>query len=455
MKTYLSGCLLAFSVVLAGPAAADELAAGVAAYDGGRYRAAYKLLKPVAERGDAVAQNYLGKMYAAGRLPSMDGVEAAAWFERSAAQGNADAQYNLAKMYLTGWGVPKEPKNALGWLWKSGRQGNLKAQLLLGKLLSEGAVVERDTTAARLWLAQAASQGSAEAARKLEALGGADGLAEDLEAKAALAAPSMRGASGGTMTAEQRVQIRMSELRQVRSDEGGRDAQPAAAPLVVSETPLVPPGGDLDAVGADLDDGAAASPDEIVLEEFSEPVAGDDTMTLVAGDESGDLVLEEVGAAEVDELSIEVDETGVVDAPVATQVAVTEPPPPAAGEPGVAPQSSATDRGPPEAAAAAPAPPPIHGRDWLLSRPPKHYTIQLLGSHTKADAEAFAAEHPLPGPVAIVESTRRGKPWYSVFYGDFGKYSKALAAHGKLAGPVAKHGPWVRPFGKIQQGLKR
>ena len=96
----------------------------------------------------------------------------------------------------------------------------------------------------------------------------------------------------------------------------------------------------------------------------------------------------------------------------------------------------------------------LKGKAWAQERDPAHYTIQLLGSWQRADALAFVDANPLPGVGALVETRRRGKPWFSLYYGDFASYSNAVAAQSALSGGIAKHGPWVRPFRKIQAGLK-
>lgn len=482
MKPYLLACVcgIAFAV----PAIADDMASGVAAYQAGKYRSAFRQLKPYAQQGDAVAQNYLGKMYAAGRLSTMDGVEAAEWFTRAAKQGNAEAQYSLAKMYLSGWGVVKDAPAAVGWLWKSGRQGNLKAQLLLGKLLSEGKVVEQDTVAARLWYAQAASQGSAEAAHRLQALGGAEGLI-DMDAREA---PEVSSAVA-RMTPEQRMQQRVSELRAVRPDENRAPSSADPAPQPAPSTPVEAVVMEAAPVFVSADDEqqtaeaaevvepeapAGEGMEELVLEEFSDEAGDDAGDQAAATDDEGEggefMLLDdepELAAEPGDQEQVEtVAELSapVAAASVAAAVAVEPEQPREAAEPVVEASAveveapTVTDEAAvvaePEVADERATETDIHGREWVLSRPPGHYTIQLLGSNNRADADAFVAANPLPGPGAIVESRRRGKPWFSVFYGDFGKYSVALAAHGKLSGPIAKHGPWLRPFRKIQKGLR-
>ncbi len=64
---------------------------GVEAYLQGDFKTAIAEFRPLAEQGDAKAQNHLGVVYSA----VGDHKEAAKWFRKAADQGNADAQYNL------------------------------------------------------------------------------------------------------------------------------------------------------------------------------------------------------------------------------------------------------------------------------------------------------------------------------------------------------------------------
>jgi DamX protein len=95
----------------------------------------------------------------------------------------------------------------------------------------------------------------------------------------------------------------------------------------------------------------------------------------------------------------------------------------------------------------------LYGRDWVLARKPNHYTIQLLGSRTRKEAETFVKKNSLSEPAAVVESRRRGKQWFSLFYGDYRSYSKAKAGLKTLSKGLARHGPWIRKYMKIQRSL--
>lgn len=81
-------------------AAALALCCGaVAAHDEHGYAQNLKLIRPMAEQGNALAQYNLGVMYASGQGVKQDCREAAKWYRLAAAQGNAMAQHKLGLLY--------------------------------------------------------------------------------------------------------------------------------------------------------------------------------------------------------------------------------------------------------------------------------------------------------------------------------------------------------------------
>ncbi len=73
-------------------------------------------LRERAERGDAVAQRFLGLRYYTGRGVKQDYAEAMRWFHKAAGQGDADAQFNLGFEHYAGRKVAKDNVAALMWL---------------------------------------------------------------------------------------------------------------------------------------------------------------------------------------------------------------------------------------------------------------------------------------------------------------------------------------------------
>jgi uncharacterized protein len=65
------------------------------AYQKGNYAKAAKLYRPLAQRGDAIAQTLLGVLYVNGAGVPKDYAEAVKWFRLAAEQGNATAQDQL------------------------------------------------------------------------------------------------------------------------------------------------------------------------------------------------------------------------------------------------------------------------------------------------------------------------------------------------------------------------
>ena len=95
--------LFAFTAI----AHASNLDDAVAAAMRGDYATAYKIILPLAERGEADAQYSLGVMYSNGLSVPQDYKEAVAWYRKAAEQGLAAAQNNLGFMYRNGYGVPE------------------------------------------------------------------------------------------------------------------------------------------------------------------------------------------------------------------------------------------------------------------------------------------------------------------------------------------------------------
>jgi TPR repeat protein len=176
---------------------------GKAALDRKDYTVAFDNFSQSAQRGNAAAQNALGKMYSKGRGVNHDYGEAVKWYRKAAEQGNErgqfnlgvsysegqgvpkdngeafkcyrkaaeqgdkDAQYNLAVSYTKGLGVPKDNGEALKWYRKAEEQGDESAQYALGKVYSHGLGVPQDNKEALKWFRKSAEQGNAEAQNAL------------------------------------------------------------------------------------------------------------------------------------------------------------------------------------------------------------------------------------------------------------------------------------------------
>jgi uncharacterized protein len=98
------------SIAYAGP-----LEDGVGAYKRGQYATALRILRPLAEQGNADAQFWLGAMYEHGQGVAHDYREARHWVQLAAAQGNAMVQAFLGIAYGEGRGVMQDYQEALKW----------------------------------------------------------------------------------------------------------------------------------------------------------------------------------------------------------------------------------------------------------------------------------------------------------------------------------------------------
>ena len=96
---------VALFLALTGAALAGPFEDADAAYIRGDYTTTFRIIRPLAERGDARAQNLLGVLYSLGQGATQDYSAALRWFAMSAEQGNPSALLNLARMYYTGRGI--------------------------------------------------------------------------------------------------------------------------------------------------------------------------------------------------------------------------------------------------------------------------------------------------------------------------------------------------------------
>jgi TPR repeat protein len=108
------------------------------------YATALQLLRPLAEQGDARAEQLLGTLYYYGNGVRESKVEAVKWYEDAANQGYAEAQRNLGYLYQKGIGVLRDVVRAHMWLNLAAAAGD------------SGAADERDELEGRMSPAQIA-----------------------------------------------------------------------------------------------------------------------------------------------------------------------------------------------------------------------------------------------------------------------------------------------------------
>jgi uncharacterized protein len=162
LRTTLTGSLMLWAVAEA--ALAGPLEDAVAAVNRRDYATALRLLRPLAEQGDDVAQFDLGVMYNEGWGVPRDYVQAGKWYRRAAIQGNADAQFNLGMLY-----EHHRYAEAAKWYREAADQGLGDAQFRLGLLYAKGQGVPRDDVQAYMWFELSAAQDYQSAASNRDA----------------------------------------------------------------------------------------------------------------------------------------------------------------------------------------------------------------------------------------------------------------------------------------------
>lgn len=155
--------LISIMMSLSTSALADDYNDALAASKRGDFAASFKLLKPLAEKGDARAQGELGALYLSGRGTSKDAKEGLRWTKEAATKGVASAQYNLGVMYLDGQVAPQNFPEAMKWLLAAAGQGVPAAQAGVAAMFYEGHGVPQSYEEAAKWMQLAAAQGDPEA----------------------------------------------------------------------------------------------------------------------------------------------------------------------------------------------------------------------------------------------------------------------------------------------------
>lgn len=134
--------------VLESPHGLDE---GLAAFEQGDHRTALDKLTPLAAKGNAIAQNTLGKMYMQSLGVPQDYGKALQLFRQAAKKKLPNAENNLGVMYAGGYGVPQDFKQAIAWFKKAANQGYAVAIKNLADINEKGVIVSRDPIEAEKW----------------------------------------------------------------------------------------------------------------------------------------------------------------------------------------------------------------------------------------------------------------------------------------------------------------
>ena len=98
------------------PPTTDQYAQALKAYQNEAYITARALWEPIAQRGDALGQYYLGLMYTNGSGVLKNYKIAVQWHTLAAEQGLSFSQTKLGTAYLIGTGIPRDYIYAHMWL---------------------------------------------------------------------------------------------------------------------------------------------------------------------------------------------------------------------------------------------------------------------------------------------------------------------------------------------------
>jgi TPR repeat protein len=137
-------------------AQADRFEAGLAAKERGHYATALRSWLPMAEAGNAEAQNNIGHMYEEGFGVSQNYSTAMEWYRRAATGGLAEAEHNIGLLYNNGYGVAENAIEAVRWFKLAAKKELRESEYMLGLAYQSGNGSSLDyAEARRLFLSSA------------------------------------------------------------------------------------------------------------------------------------------------------------------------------------------------------------------------------------------------------------------------------------------------------------
>jgi localization factor PodJL len=170
----VAGPLAPRNVSLEQAAQAGDLLAqyelGLQRLTAGRHQDGVALLRRAADRGFAMAQYRLAKLYERGEGVPVDLSVARQWTERAAAAGNRRAMHDLGVYFARGEGAPLDEAAAFRWFRQAAELGVADSQYNLGVLYQQGRGVNASAPEALFWFLVAARQGDQDASARATAL---------------------------------------------------------------------------------------------------------------------------------------------------------------------------------------------------------------------------------------------------------------------------------------------
>lgn len=130
-------CAVLALVIAPATGVAQDFDAGLTAFRTMDFSTALREWVPLAETGNAEAQERLGWMYANGYGVPRDHAKAVRLYRPAAEKGNAYAQSNLGWMYWQGHGVPQDYATAHMWFNIAAANGHTIADSLRDSITRE------------------------------------------------------------------------------------------------------------------------------------------------------------------------------------------------------------------------------------------------------------------------------------------------------------------------------
>lgn len=142
----------------------SEYTKALEAYEAQNYEEALKWFQAAAEKENASAMAFLGKMYQSGLGVKENPLIAFNWYEKSAMLGDAEGSYGLGQLYQRGSILyyPQDINKAQELYEQSSNKGNTKAMIALGNIYHKKGAAE-DIQYALKWWNKAAEKGDVQA----------------------------------------------------------------------------------------------------------------------------------------------------------------------------------------------------------------------------------------------------------------------------------------------------
>lgn len=90
----------------------------------------------------------------------------------------------------------------------------------------------------------------------------------------------------------------------------------------------------------------------------------------------------------------------------------------------------------------------------ILSVPAQHYTLQLMGSGSKAAIQKVIESNHLQQKAKVYHTNLKGKDYYVLIYGSYPTRAAANAAIGALPSNLKQLKPWAKPYTSVKASIK-